>query len=360
MINPAWFLQGMGKYRQLSLLGMTSQIVYVICSFLFIDRKELLPLYVVFFTFIPLIISISYFPIVARSIIRIKIGKNGILKSIRASVIYFIPTVAIAIYSMVDKTMLGFFDITKQNTGLYESAEKLVKVALALSTASFTIMRTRMSYLFANADKTKYEQTAKMFISFSMMLCWPIMFGIIGIAKDFVPLFFGGGFEKVVYLSYIFSMVIPCLTISGLLQAIYIFPYGLQKIMNGYYMIIVTINILMNFLLISILNTEGAVIASILAEMLLGLILFIKARKEIDVLYIIKSSTKYLFASIGMFFVIIYISNTIDTKLLYKVIIEFLIGIITYFLFCLLLKDSFIIDQLKTLLSKSKSNRGDT
>ena len=191
-----------------------------------------------FFAGIPLLISLCYFPVVFKHTKYVKPQKEEMIKSVKESLVYFIPTIATAIYSMIDKTMLGFFDPTKVSTGLYESAEKLVKVALAFSTASYTIVRTKMSNLYAKQNKELYNRYCSLFISVSMFLCWPIMFGIIGISRDFVPVFFGPGFDEVVGLSYIFSAVIPCLTISGLLQAIYIFPYGLQKTMDLYYVII--------------------------------------------------------------------------------------------------------------------------
>ena len=257
---------------------------------------------------------------------------------------------------MVDKTMLGALDTTKISAGLYESTEKLVKVALAFSTSSFTIMRTRMSYLFGKKDSKEYSRYSKIFISLSMMLCWPIMFGIIGISKDFVPIFFGPGFEQVIPLSYLFSLVVPCLTISGLLQAIYIFPFGLQKTMDYYYLIIVTVNVIMNLILIYFWGTAGAIISSVSAELLLAVILIIKSRKDIDVKYIFECSIKYLIASAVMLICLKVISNNFHLSIIPKLLIEFSCAVICYFMICVLLCDQFVLNQAKRVI-KDIANR---
>lgn len=353
MINPIWFLQGIEKYRMLSIFGIISQLLYVVCTFVFINEKNALPLYIVFFTAIPLVISLCYFPTVAKNVFFVKIRLSDMIMSVKESIVYFVPTIATAIYSMVDKTMLGAFDTAKISTGLYEAAEKLVKVALAISTASFTIMRTRMSYLYGKEDWDIYNNNVKMFSSFSMMLCWPIMFGIMGITNDFVPVFFGAGFEEVIGLSYVFALVVPCLTTSGLLQAVYIFPFGKQKSMDYYYIFIVSVNVVMNLILISLIGTIGAIIATIFAEMLLAIILIVKANKDgIKVGYLLTCSTKYIASATIMFVAIKMVSRFVGGGAIYKVVIEFIIAVITYFVMCFILRDSFVIAQVNKVFNK--------
>lgn len=350
MINPIWFLQGIGKYTFISICEIISQLAYLVATFLFINNKTQLPLYIVLYTAIPLAISFVYLFAVLPNVKIIKINGVEMIGVVKESFVYFIPTIATAIYSMIDKTMLGIFDSTKISTGLYEAAEKLVKVALAISTSSFTIMRTKMSYLYGQKDRYLYKKYSQLFISLSMIFCWPIMFGVIGIAKDFIPLFFGDGFEAVVSYSKIFALVVPCLTISGLLQAIYIFPYGLQKKMNYYYIIIVAVNTIMNYTLIQLYGTSGAIISSICAEMLLAFILFWKAKGEIEVFYIFTSSVKYFISAVFMYLYIQFISNYIKCGEIYKVITEFFGGVFVYFFLCLTLKDTFLIQQTKKIV----------
>ena len=68
MINPIWFLQGIEKYQFISICEIVSQLAYLSATFLFINEKSQLPLYIVFYTAIPLAISIVYIPVVLRNV----------------------------------------------------------------------------------------------------------------------------------------------------------------------------------------------------------------------------------------------------------------------------------------------------
>ena len=53
-----------------------------------------------------------------------------------------------------------------------------------------------------------------------------VTFGIIGVAKTFVPLFFGPGYEPVVNLLYILSPLVLIIGVSGSLSSQYYTPVG--------------------------------------------------------------------------------------------------------------------------------------
>ena len=360
MINPVWYLQGTEKYRVVSVLSTLSQLVYVAAVFFFVNSRSDIEEYILYYTVIPLATSICFIPIVLKDIQWVRIRIRDWVEIFKESFVYFVPTIATAVYSMLDKTMLGVFDPSKVSTGIYEQAEKLVKVALAFSTASFTIMRTRMSYLYENANKDEYDRHVSLFVSFSMFLCWPIMFGIIGITKDFVPLFFGPGYDAVVGLSYVFSLVIIPLTISGLLQAVYVFPQGHQKSMNLYYVIISALNFVLNMCLIPFIGANGAVVASITAEVLLALILIMKAKNTIKVALFFTQSIRYVIAGTVMCVVMVLLSNILILDAIYKIIIEIGVGVSTYGIMCLVLGDSFILEQVKNIFAviKKRVKRG--
>lgn len=340
MINPIWFLQGLEKYTMVSCFEIFSQLSYAFCVFFFINQKYDLYRYIIFFTAIPLVVSLLYLLISIYLVKIIRPEPSKLIKCLKESVIYFIPTIATAIYSMVDKTMLGIYDRTLLLTGLYESTEKLVKVALAFSTSIFTIVRSRMSYIWGLNNVDVYKTILLKFIRLSMFLCWPIMLGIIGIVKDFVPLFFGASFMEVIDLTYLYVLVIPLITISGLIQATYIYPSGRQAEMNKYYCIIVFTNILLNIILINFLSIYGALISSILSEALLVFILLKSTNGIIRLSMFCINSWKNFLSSILMLIMIKIASHILILDYLNKLILEVSVGMISYCLFNIILKDS--------------------
>ena len=85
MINPIWFLQGIEKYKILSILNIISQVLYVALSFILIKSKEQLPLYVLIFSGVPFVISLCYFPVVLKYVKYKKPRRVDMVKSIKES-----------------------------------------------------------------------------------------------------------------------------------------------------------------------------------------------------------------------------------------------------------------------------------
>ena len=71
-----------------------------------------------------------------------KVTQKDLLAHCRGTLIYFVPTIAATIYTVVDKTLIGI--ITKDNieNGCYEQATKIISI---IRTISFTSMNTLFS-----------------------------------------------------------------------------------------------------------------------------------------------------------------------------------------------------------------------
>ena len=134
------------------------------------------------------------------------------------------------------------------------------------------VLSSRISYLFA---EKKYEEIKKRIsISMDYILCIgiAICFGLIGIAKRFVPLFFGPGYDKTIELLQLMAPLIVIIGISNCLGAQYYTPAGLRAKSAKYIIIGSIINLFMNLLLIPRIRSIGAVIATIIAELMISVL----------------------------------------------------------------------------------------
>ena len=99
----------------------------------------------------------------------------------------------------MDKIMLGIMS-TKLEVGFYENAEKIISIPLAIITALGTVMLPRMSNIIANGDEKKFKEYISKSMEFIIFLASPIVLGLISIAKEFAPVYFGNEFYKTGYL----------------------------------------------------------------------------------------------------------------------------------------------------------------
>jgi O-antigen/teichoic acid export membrane protein len=102
----------------------------------------------------------------------------------------FIPQVANQLYKILDTTMIGRIIEDKSELGFYEQSQKVVRLLLTVVTSLGVVMIPRMASTFASGDKKKVNEYMKMSFRFVFFLSFPIMFGLISVSKEFVPVFF--------------------------------------------------------------------------------------------------------------------------------------------------------------------------
>ena len=103
---------------------------------------------------------------------------------------YFIPTIATSVYTILDKTMLGWFTgQDKSQNGYYEYATGFVNMSKILIMSFNAVMSARMSYLFGAGRIAEIQERIQGSMDFVLFLAVPITLGLAGIAGDFVPWF---------------------------------------------------------------------------------------------------------------------------------------------------------------------------
>lgn len=265
----------------------------------------------------------------------------------------FIPQIATQVYTVLDKTMIGAIVSNKSEVGYYEQAQKIVKLLLTLATSLGTVMMPRIASTFARGNRKKVKEYMNKSFAFIMMIAMPLTFGIISTARNFVPLFYGPGYEKVTPLLCVISPIIILIGLSNVTGTQYLLPTKQQNKYTISVIIGATINFILNFILIKKYASLGASIATVFAEFSVTLVQFILIRKEIKIGDIIKLTYKYLISSIIMFYISMLVSHFIINNLL-SILAQVAISIISYFGVLILLKDKMIIEGINLLKQKLK------
>ena len=147
----------------------------------------------------------------------VKIGKINLSHQIKPIIMLFIPQITSKLYNMLDTTMLGKLVADKSETGYYEQSQKVIRLLLTVVTSLGTVMIPRMANMFANGEKKNIDYYMKRSFSFTFMLSFPMIFGIISISKAFTPIFFGPGYEKTAILMSIISPIVLLMGVANVL-----------------------------------------------------------------------------------------------------------------------------------------------
>lgn len=270
---------------------------------------------------------------------------------------FFIPTVATQIYTVLDKSMIGWFTDGTTENGYYEQAEKISKIALAVVTSLGTVMIPRISKVFKDGNIEKVRYYLYKSYRFVWMLSIPIMFGLVAISDIFVPVFLGDGYEKCEILIPIFSLLTIIIGLSNVNGMQLFVPTGRQNILTLTVVVGAIVNIIFNLILIPLFASIGACIASVIAEFCVTLVgfIYIKVKDKMPISPIFKSSIKYWIAGTVMFGALIGLKFVLDSNII-GLVISIISGILIYFILLFIMKDSFLYEICRKALHRKTDN----
>lgn len=348
-----WLFAGLEKFKEIAIRNIIIRISGIICLFLFVKTKDDIALYIAIWALVNLIGGISLWILIPREITKIKYCDLSIRQHIKKIWLFFIPTIATSVYTILDKTMIVVITNNLFFNGYYEQAEKIVKMSQSVLLSLNTVMYSRMSLLFADNKLEELKNKLEKSIDFMMFLAVPMAFGISGISFGFVGWFFGKGYDQVIPLMIFFSPLLIIIGISNSLSYQYLTPSNQQMKVNKAIIVGAISNFLINIVLIPILGCVGAAIATVIAELIISLIIYRYSKNFINGNKILISIIRRLPSSCIMFAVIYLLYGKLNISIV-STLIEICMGTVIYFACSLLLKDSALIQIVNLARRTSK------
>lgn len=357
-LDISWFFIGLEDFKKTVSRNLIIKFISVVSIFLLVKTPEDLNIYFWIYVLSALIGNLSLWLYLPKYLVKVKFKELNITKHLKPTLTLFIPEIAIQVYTVLDKTMIGAIWDDKSEVGYYQQSEKIIKLLLTVITSLGTVLLPRIASCFANNKKQEVFKYLKKSFNFVYILAFPMIFGIIAVADKFVPLFFGPGYDKVVILMSVISPIILFIGMSNVIGRQYLLPTKRQK---QYTISVVTgagVNLIMNSCLIWKLGALGASIGTVIAEFTVTFVQMLFVRKEFDIKGILKLSVKYIISSIVMF-IACKLVGVIPANNFISIILQVGTGVIVYIIMLLLLKDKFTFDmigQVKDKLLKKKAN----
>ena len=352
-IDISWFFQGLEEFKKTVTRNMIVKLISVICIFILIKTPNDLTMYFGIYVLSILIGNGSLWLYLPKYLEKIKLKELNIFRHFKPTLALFIPQVAIQVYTLLDRTMVGAIVIDKSEVGYYDQGQKIIKMLLAIITSLGTVMLPRIASTFANGEKKELTNYMKKSFNNVFMLAFPMVFGIIAISKSFVPVFFGQGYDRVAILMSVISPIILLIGLSNVTGTQYLLPTKRQKEFTISVVCGAIINFILNICLIWKYGAIGASIGTVIAEITVTFVQMYFVRKDFNLKEIFKLSTNYLIASIVMFGVCIILGFFIDNNFI-STIAQVIVGVITYGICLLIMKDKFIFEVLRKVKNKIK------
>lgn len=330
VIDINWFFFGLEEFKITVVRNSVVKILSTIAIFVFVKNVNDVYIYALIMTIGFIVSQLVVWPFIRKYITVCKICKHDVIRHIKPNLILFIPIIAVSLYKVMDKIMLGILANTTE-VGLYEASERILQIPMALVQSMGVVMLPKITNLLANNDEDTSNRYFKQSISFAVFLSSSMCFGIMGVSRYFVPLFYGPGYEKCILLYQILLPSCVFLAFANVIRTQYLIPRKLDRIFITSVIIGAIVNMAINIILIPRYASIGAAIGTLIAEMLVCVYQAIKIRKEVNIVKYSKDSLLVAIPAMVMYVILINInlhfSNVINVLLLIVIgIIIYLIG----------------------------------
>lgn len=350
-VDIVWLLQGMEEFGKVVGRNIFFKVITILFIFTCVKTKEDLIIYVAGNVFIAFISQLSIWLYLPKFVDLPDWKKLRPFRHLKNTIVLFVPTIAISIYTVLDKTMIGIFSNSYEN-GYYEQGLMLSKTVLTLVTSLGAVMIPRMGYHYNRGENEELKKLMYQSYKFVWFLGIPLCFGVMGIAANVVPWFYGDGFLKLITLLPILCFLIPIIGLSNVTGIQYLVTTKREKILTISVCVGAVVNFFLNLVLIPLWSSIGAAIASVIAELVITSVQFVFVRKEISVAKVLSCSWKYFIAG-GVMLGVLMIENQYLRPSILHTVIMIISGAIVYFATLLMMKDEFMIGYIKKILHKS-------
>lgn len=345
-IDTTWFLNGLEEFKLTATRNIFVRGINLILILLLVKQENDIYIYAWIVQGATLLAFIAVLPQALKRVKRVCFRCMNIKRHIKPAGIYFIPGLVTTIFSSADKTMIGIMS-NSYEVGVYEQASKVSHICIDTISAIGNVLMPRAAYLYHNGkDKKEADQMLYNSLAVVLMLSLPMAFGASVIAGEFIPIFFGPGYEKSISLLIALSATILFTPLNSLCGQQCLITRNKQKSYNIAITVSALANIMLNSVLIPFLQSIGAALASVAACIVIMLMINKMSEGLVSIKKMLHLCWKYILASIGMFmavkFSLVFMHGTLT-----GLILHILAGLCFYFVFLLLLRDKTLFKMLK-------------
>ncbi len=331
LFDVNWFFWGMEEFGITVFRNTIVKIISFLSIIIFVKTPEDLRLYVMIYALSALVSVCLLWPSLMKRVSFVKVSIKSVLSRFKPNIMLFVPVLAISIYKYMDRIMIGYYSF--EETGYYDNSEKVTTLLFGIIASLGTVMLPRISYLINNGQKEKAADYTNKSLDFVMLVSIGMAFGLSGIVPNFIPLFFGDGFEKCVLLICLLAPTLVFCSWANVIRTQILIPFKKDRVYIVSVVAGAVINFTANILFIPKLGAIGAVIGTLSAEFFVAFIQTFLIRNEFSFKRELKKTFFYLTFGIILFVILIMENFILHYDILIKLVIQLTTGFLLFLFF---------------------------
>lgn len=323
-----WFYFGLEEFKLTVTRNTCIKIITVISIFTFVRSRDDLWKYVFIMALGSFISQSVVWLFLRKYVTFVKPSLKEMKTHIMPMLVLFIPVVAISLYKVMDKIMLGYL-CEMEEVGYYENAEKAINIPNSIIGAFGAVMLPKMSNLMKNGSTNQSRKYMNYSMEYVMLLASGLSFGLCAVASDFSVVFWGNDFEACGPLIEVLAFTVPFLAFANVIRTQYLIPTRRDKEYSVSVFVGAGVNLLLNLLLIPRYGALGAAFGTLFAEIAVCVVQTLSVKKELPILQYLLKSVFFLGFGMLMFIFVKFRASSNGTGVL-GLCLEIVKGVIVY------------------------------
>ena len=287
-----------------------------------------------------------------KNVIIVKVFKNyDFYKHVKSMAIFFIISIAVAIYVNFSSVLLGFF-YGAEDVGYYNAAYRIKDVMQSIITSLGAVLLPRLSYFIKNNMHDEFNSVLIKSMNFIFIISLPMVIFCILYAEPSVLLFAGNGYYEAILPLKILSIIILIASISNLTGIQMLIPLNKDKELCYSVIYGAISSFIFSPILVYYYGVLGAVVSVLISQVIVMASQIITLR---NYFYMLFSNIEYIKLSCGII-ISILISFGLTWFAEEGQVLIFLMKTILffscYFLTLLLLREKFILLMFNQIKNK--------
>ena len=334
-LDITWFYFGIEKFNIAITRNIIVKILSVILIFVLVRDSSNLVVYIAILSFGTLFSQIFLWLYLPKFAIFKLVSIRSIRSHFKPLMILFVPIIAVSIYTIFGKLILGAF-IGFSDTGVFENSLKIMSLPTGVITALGVVMLPRATSLVKENNHEELDVFTKKSIDWSLYLSIGMTFGLILIAPQVIPIFLGEGFENSVLIVSVLSISIPFISIANVFRTQYILPYEKDKIYVKSVIFGAITNLLIIFSFVKWLGIVGVALGVVASEFVVFTYQYFHVREVYQVKKMAIKSILFILSGLSMLLVIQKLDVLFD-NILVLIFMQIFLGFIVYSVFSMVL-----------------------
>lgn len=330
ILDISWLYMGMEDFKKTAIRNTAVKIVSLLLIFLLVRSRSDLWKYTLIMSGCIVLGHMTLWKDFKKQCDWCRPTLPEMVEQLKPMLVLFVPTIAVTIYTIISKIILGAISGTTE-VAFYEYTAAIVSIPLGLITSFGAVLLPRLSNMIAkDAGEKEKQKVVEQSLLFIVFLSAAMTFGLMAVAKELIPIYYGSEFLACIVLLIIMATKLPFMAWANIVRSTCLIPNNRDKefivsLFGG-----AVFSIVVNLALIPVWGSEGAVIASVGAEVVVCLIQTIFVRKDFALFKTFAKCIPFILSGALMYVGVRFVAGIFERISIIGLVAEIGVGAVIY------------------------------